>query len=184
MPALAVIGAGRLGRSLAVRAAGAGYPTILEDVLPSRLRAAGELALEARLGPGAVRFAATVEEAVREADLVIDCVPDELESKLEIFSLIDRMAPPRSVIATPSRELGIADLAACTYRSRQCLALRLDAAVFEALGPGDEVEIVRTRETDAAALALVTDFVAALGLRAAVSPDAAALGRPERPPAG
>ena len=28
---------------------------------------------------------------------MIDCVPDELESKLEIFCLLDRMAPPRTV---------------------------------------------------------------------------------------
>ena len=40
----------------------------------------------------------TIEEAVREADLVIDCVPDELESKLEILWLLDRMAPPRTVL--------------------------------------------------------------------------------------
>ena len=49
-----------------------------------------------------VTFVSKVEDALRTADLAIDCVPDELESKLEIFCLMDRMAPPRTVFATPS----------------------------------------------------------------------------------
>ena len=64
-----------------------------------------------------VQFVSTVEDAVREADLAIDCVPDELESKLEICWLLDRMAPPRTVLATPTTRLSIADLAGCTYRA-------------------------------------------------------------------
>ena len=45
---------------------------------------------------------------MRTADLIVDCVPDELESKLEIFSLLDRMAPPLAIFVTKS--LSIADL--------------------------------------------------------------------------
>ena len=43
-----------------------------------------------------------MEDAVREADVAVDFVPDELESKLEIFSMIDRMAPPKTLLCTPS----------------------------------------------------------------------------------
>jgi 3-hydroxybutyryl-CoA dehydrogenase len=97
--------------------------------MPSNLRHAEE-ALRQSLGPSAmplVSFASTVEGAVREADLAIDCVPDELESKLEIFSLMDRMAPPKTVFATPTVNLSITDLASCTYRPSQCVALALNA---------------------------------------------------------
>src|ERR1700757_1816163 len=73
-----------------------------------------------------VAFVGTIEEAVREADLAIDCVPDELESKLEIFCLLDRMAPPRTVLLTPTKNLSIADLASCTYRAEQCVAIVAD----------------------------------------------------------
>ena len=52
-----------------------------------------------------IRFVSSIEDAVREADLAIDCVPDELESKLEIIWLLDRMSPPRTVIATPTAQL-------------------------------------------------------------------------------
>ena len=102
MPTVAIIGAGPLGRWLALSAARAGYRLLLEDVMPANLHHAQE-ALRAVLGPEAlpnVRFVSTIEDAVRDADLAIDCVPDELESKLEILWLLDRMAPPRTVLAT------------------------------------------------------------------------------------
>jgi hypothetical protein len=59
---------------------------------------------------------------------VIDCVPDELESKLEILWLLDRMAPPRTVLATPTTRLSIADLANCTYRPAKCIAIAAEAS--------------------------------------------------------
>ena len=68
----------------------------------------------------------TVEDAVRDADLAVDFVPDELESKLEIFSLLDRMAPPRTILCTPTNALSITDLASCTYRAERCVGLRGD----------------------------------------------------------
>ncbi len=123
---VAIIGAGPLGRWLALAAARAGYTVLLEDVMPANLHHAEEY-LRQQLGPAAmpkVMFASTIEDAVREADLAIDCVPDELESKLEIFCLLDRMAPPRTVLVTPTKRLSIADLASCTYRAEKCVALR------------------------------------------------------------
>src|ERR1700756_5181543 len=136
---IAVIGAGTAGRDLALRCVRAGFDVILEDVMPSRLRSAAELASAAAIGidqqtfeseapSGALHLASTVEDAVRDADLAIDFVPDELESKLEIFSMLDRMAPPRTILCTPSTALSIADLASCTYRPQLCFALRFPDA--------------------------------------------------------
>jgi 3-hydroxybutyryl-CoA dehydrogenase len=132
---VAIIGAGPLGRSLALRAGRAGFRVFLEDVMPADLHHARE-SIRLELSPEAlptVAFASTIEDAVREADLVIDCVPDELESKLEILWLVDRMAPPGAVIATPTLNLSIADLASCTNRPEQCVAI---AASADALASG------------------------------------------------
>ena len=126
---VAIIGAGPLGRWLAFAAARAGCRVLLEDVMPTNLHHARE-ALRQQLGPAAlpmVSFVSTIEDAVREADLAIDCVPDELESKLEILWLLDRMAPPRTVLATPTTRLSIGDLAACTYRPDKCIAIVAEA---------------------------------------------------------
>jgi 3-hydroxybutyryl-CoA dehydrogenase len=136
---VAIIGAGPLGRWLAFAAARAGYTVHLEDVMPSNLHHAQEC-LRQQLGPAAlpnVVFASSIEGAVREADLAIDCVPDELESKLEIFCLLDRMAPPRTVLITPTTRLSITDLASCTYREDKCVALVADAQELTGSSIGD-----------------------------------------------
>lgn len=129
MLTIAIIGAGPLGRWLALEAARAGFRVLLEDVMPANLHHAqeyirGQLNATVLSGSDArVSFVSTVEDSVREADLVIDCVPDELESKLEILWLLDRMAPPRTVVATPTTRLSITDLAGCTYRPDKCVAI-------------------------------------------------------------
>ena len=123
---IAVIGAGTAGRSFALAAACAGFYVVLEDVMPANLRRAEAdfSDMTQRTGSGRLALVLTVEDAVRNADLAIDFVPDELESKLEIFSMIDRMAPPRTILCTPSEALSITDLASCTYRPDRCFALR------------------------------------------------------------
>jgi 3-hydroxybutyryl-CoA dehydrogenase len=164
-PTIAIIGAGPLGRSLALRAARAGFRVFLEDVMPSNLHHAQELIrqeLNAAALP-AVAFVSTVEDAVRNADLVIDCVPDELESKLEILWLLDRMAPPHAVFATPTTTQSIADLANCTYRPDKCVAIAAEPAEL-AKAAGPSIQLCITAATAPAAIALVDRFWRALGL--------------------
>jgi 3-hydroxybutyryl-CoA dehydrogenase len=134
MPTVAIIGAGPLGRWLALKAARASFTVLLEDVMPSNLHHAQEF-IRQQLNSAtlpAVTFVSTIEEAVRHADLVIDCVPDELESKLEILWLLDRMAPPHAVFATPTTRLSIGDLANCTYRPEKCIAIAAEASSLTA----------------------------------------------------
>ena len=170
MPAtVAIIGAGPLGRWLALAASRAGFPVLLEDVMPNNLHHAQEY-LRLQLNPQALgqealagmAFVSTIEDAVRQADLVIDCVPDELESKLEIFWLLDRMAPPRTVLATPTTRLSIADLANCTYRPDKCVAIVAEAASLAA-GVSAEILLRTTSRTTAETVALVESFWRRLG---------------------
>ena len=164
MTTVAIVGAGHLGRWLALASAQAGYRVLLEDILPSNLRHARE-ALSRQLGADAipaVAFVSTIEDAVRVADLVIDCVPDELESKLEIFCLLDRMAPPRTILVTPTTQLSIADLAACTYRPDRCIGISIDPALL-AQQVGRELVLRHTRQTAPAVVALVRLFWEEIG---------------------
>lgn len=156
---VAIVGAGPLGRWLALVSARAGYRVLLEDVMPANLHHARET-LRRELGAEAlpsVAFVSTIEDAVREADLVIDCVPDELESKLEIFCLLDRMAPPRTVFATPTTRLSIADLAACTYRADKCVAIAAEADAM-AEGAGKDLLLRKSPQTSPETIALVLEF--------------------------
>lgn len=158
---VAIIGAGVAGRSFALACAAARFEVILEDVMPARLRhAQAEYAGAALRGAfGELQLASTVEEAVREADIAVDFVPDELESKLEIFSMIDRMAPPKTILCTPSYALSITDLASCVYRPDRCIALRGDLTVRAA-----DIRLLHPAIADKRILAAVEDFLRALGL--------------------
>lgn len=111
-----------------------------------------------------VEYVSTVEDAVREADLVIDCVPDELESKLEILWLIDRMAPPKTIIATPTMRLSIADLAACTYRAEKCIGIAVDPRALAA-EPGSEIRLNPAQRTVPETIADVERFWERLGFQ-------------------
>ena len=190
MTTVAIIGAGPLGRWLALSAARAGFRVLLEDVMPANLHHAQEyirqaLDLELRsetAGPLTtlrfaqddraigVDFVSTIEDAVRDADLAIDCVPDELESKLEIFWLLDRMAPPRTVLATPTTRMSIADLANCTYRPDKCVAIAAEASSLAA-GLSGEILLRTTSRTAPQTLALVEEFWGRLGFAAKVEND-------------
>ena len=163
---IAVIGAGRSGLDFALRCVSAGFDTTLEDVMPARLRSAQDALRTSPPSTGSLHLASTVEDAVREADLAIDFVPDELESKLEIFSMLDRMAPPRTVFCTPSDALSIADLASCTYRPRLCFALR-------GFDPGarSPVALVHTSQSSPAALHAVALWLERLAFSVSVGPD-------------
>jgi 3-hydroxybutyryl-CoA dehydrogenase len=172
---VAVIGAGQAGRSFAMACAAAGFYVVLEDVMPSNLRKAeveySDLSL--RGGFGELQLASTVEEAVREADIAVDFVPDELESKLEIFSMIDRMAPPKTILCTPSEALSITDLASCVYRPDRCVALRGKVIT------GEPIRLLyppsASRETIAATVALFTRL--GLDPRPEADPDAPMLAK-------
>jgi 3-hydroxybutyryl-CoA dehydrogenase len=164
---IAVIGAGPAGRAFALRCAAAGLDVILEDVMPSNLRRAQDDYSALAPTTGSLRYALTVEDAVRDADIALDFVPDELESKLEIFSLLDRMAPPRTLLCTPTRTLSITDLASCTYRPSLCIALR--GQTQNALE--SPLEIIRSRFADPTALTAVTALLTRLGIACQIAAD-------------
>jgi 3-hydroxybutyryl-CoA dehydrogenase len=165
---LAVIGAGRNGRHIARVAAFAGYRTILEDILPANLQKAqdeirGHLADSLALGMTSpldaetvlpcLEYSDSVEEAARQADLVIEAVPDEMESKLEIFALLDRIARPHTILASTTVTLSVAEIASTTYRAARILGLRFHPAGDDFAPARDRLEIVRTPQTDDATVA-------------------------------
>ncbi len=165
---VAIIGAGVAGRSFALACAAAGFFVVLEDVMPAKLRRAEAEYADASLRGafGALQLASTVEEAVREADIAIDFVPDELESKLEIFSMIDRMAPPKTILCTPSYALSITDLASCVYRPDRCIAVRGDLTAKAA-----KIRLLHPTNASKSVLAASEDFLQALGLKTSTEPD-------------
>jgi 3-hydroxybutyryl-CoA dehydrogenase len=162
---VAVIGAGKAGRAFALACAAAGFDVVLEDVMPDRLRQASADFSDLRLQslPGRLQMATTIEDAVHAADLAIDFVPDELESKLEILSLLDRMAPPRTILCTPTDGISITDLASCVYRPDRCLGIR---GVL-----GQTIRLLYPASADQAALHAATRFFTKVGSQVEIEAD-------------
>ena len=128
---IGVIGAGTMGRGIAYAAALGGYRTILEDVMPETL-AKGTAWIRQSLEEGVQRgkveggardavlalleTSSSVEDVCREADFLIEAVPEEMELKLELFTLFDKFAKPKAVLASNTSSLSVAEMAEMTYR--------------------------------------------------------------------
>jgi 3-hydroxybutyryl-CoA dehydrogenase len=181
---VAVIGAGIMGRGIAHAAALGGYRTILEDLFPNALRKA-ETEIHAHLDQAVelgkfnasdaeaafsrLEYAGSVDEAAREADLVIEAVPDEMESKLEIFTMLDKFCRPATILAANTSSLSVTEIASVTYRARKCVGMRFCNPV-----PAMKVlEIVRALETDDDTLAAVVKVGKRMGKEVVVIKEAA-----------
>jgi 3-hydroxybutyryl-CoA dehydrogenase len=180
---IAVIGAGIMGRGIAHAAAIGGYRTILEDLVPAALRRA-ESEIRANLdqavelgkvtGPdadaafGRVEYAGSVEDAAREADLVIEAVPEEMESKIEIFTLLDKICRPTTILASNTSSLSITEIAGVTYRAKKCLGMHF----FNPVHKMKLLEIVRALETDDDTLGAAVDVGRRMGKEVVVIKEA------------
>src|SRR5690606_6047912 len=63
-----------------------------------------------------LRVSTQLEEAVRDADLVIEAVPELIELKREVFARLDAAAKPGAYLATNTSELSVTAIAAATAR--------------------------------------------------------------------
>jgi 3-hydroxybutyryl-CoA dehydrogenase len=160
---IAVIGAGTMGRGIAYASALGGYRTILEDVSEQMLEKGlayirgafdegvtrGKVTPEARdKALAQISTATRVEDACRTADLVIEAIPEEMESKLEIFTILDKFAKPGAIFASNTSSLSISDMAEITFRQENCIGMHF----FNPVPKMKLLEIVRTPQTSEATL--------------------------------
>jgi 3-hydroxybutyryl-CoA dehydrogenase len=172
---IAVIGAGAAGRVIAHRAVLGGYRTILEDILPASLRKAESDirgSLEQAIEQGRIsraqaeaallrlEYVGTVEAAAREADLVIEAVPDEMESKLEIFTLLDRICRPNTILCSTTTSLSVTEIASITYRGKMIVGLGFPGGATSS----NRLEITRGEETDDETVAACVEFGRRMGM--------------------
>jgi 3-hydroxybutyryl-CoA dehydrogenase len=165
---VAVIGAGIMGRGIAHAAALGGYRTILEDLLPNALRKAeseiranldkavelGKVdSSEATAAFSRLEYAGSVDEAARDADLIIEAVPEEMESKIEIFTMLDKICRPTTILASNTSSLSVTEIASVTYRAKKCVGMHF----FNPVHKMKLLEVVRALETDDETLAAVVD---------------------------
>ncbi len=155
---IAALGAGTMGRGIAYAAALSGYRTILEDISPQVLEA-GLAWIRQSLDDGVARgkvspqqkdaslqnlsTASSVEAASREADLIIEAVPEDMKLKIDVFSTLDRCAPPGAILASNTSSLSITEIATVTSRPEKCIGMHF----FNPVPKMRLLELVRAVDT-------------------------------------
>src|SRR5713101_6557332 len=151
---IAVIGAGTMGRGIAYAAAFGGYNTVLEDVSRQVLEQ-GVAWIKQSFEEGVVRgkveasvrdkalslisTASNVEDAIRDAELIIEAAPEELEMKLELFTIFDKFAKTGAIFASNTSSLSITDFTDVTVSRDRCVGMHF----FNPVPKMKLVELVR-----------------------------------------
>lgn len=143
---VAVLGAGTMGGGIATMLLASGLRVALYDVAElARQRALERVAK--RNEPGAVEgrleLTGDLSQAVREADFVIEAVPERLDLKTSLFGELSRLAPPESVLATNTSELSVTAIAAAADRPERVIGMHW----FNPPERMDLVEVVRAVQT-------------------------------------
>ena len=169
-----MLGAGTMGHGIAHGAAAAGYDTVLFDVAPAaleRARAAiaaiGEKSIELRKQTmdqrdamlARLEMTTGLADAVREADMVIEAVPEQIDVKLSTFRDVEAHAPARAVLASNSSALSISEMAAVLDNPSRLGGMHF----FNPVHRMKLVEVVRAQETSDATIAAIEDVAAAMG---------------------
>lgn len=173
---IAVIGAGELGREITLFALRGGYRVILEEVSETVLEKAiatirekfADNVSEARSDAASceqvllrLTSARRVEDAVREADFVIETVADDVEMKLELFTIFDKFARPGAILASPTQILAVDDLADMTVCAERCVGMRFARGAENVR----RVELVRGRATSGETMEECGEIARRMGLR-------------------
>lgn len=171
---VAVIGGGDIGCGWAALCASAGWPVTLFDAsargleraaadVPRRTRAlvALERATQGIVERGLLEFeqARSLLQAVKDADWVIEAIPEDLIAKQKLFDSIEQVAAPDALLSSSSSGLLPNDVFARCRRQDRCI-------VTHPLNPPELIpliEVVSGSRTSPATLARTQEYLRALG---------------------
>jgi 3-hydroxybutyryl-CoA dehydrogenase len=171
---IGVVGAGTMGSGIAQVAAQAGFETAMYDAVPAALgratetirRSLGLFVENGKLAPAErdavlarIHAVTDLPDAAREADLVIEAVPEDLSLKKRVFAELDRLAPPGAILATNTSSLSIDEIASATRRPDKVIGLHFSNPVPVM----KVVEIIRGLLTSEETLAASLGLAARLG---------------------
>jgi 3-hydroxybutyryl-CoA dehydrogenase len=179
---VAVLGCGLMGSGIAEVSAKAGYETWVrevDDALAERGTKAirksldraverGKLDAELRDQIFARIHMTTRLEELKDADVVIEAVTEDLDSKNEMFRTLDALCGPDTIFASNTSSLTIAAMAAATSRPDRFVGLHF----FNPVPVMKLVEVVRTIATGANTFERAFEFARSLGKEPVVAKDA------------
>ena len=111
--------------------------------------------------------ARSVALACREADLVLEMLPEEMEMKIDVFCILEKFARPGAILATNAASLSVSEIAAVTTRAERCVGVRFPNGAPN----GNLLEIVRGRETSTETVDLCSEVGRKMGKQVVVVGD-------------
>jgi len=121
-----IIGIGNLGKQIAEWSALHGYNVNIYDINSEGLiKFFDDISKKLKIGGanGEIRQFNSISEAVKDADLVIEAVPEKLELKKQVFKDIDKHAPSHAIIATNSSSIPVSRIENSVKRKDKLLNL-------------------------------------------------------------
>jgi len=176
MDNLTVLGTGVLGSQIAFQAAYTGKNVVaydLNDEILAKLPARWEYLREHYLADladatdekvdaaiGRIRATSDLADALADADLVIEAVPEVLETKRETWAKVAAVAPERTIFATNSSTLLPSQIADATGRPERFLALHFANEIWK----NNTGEVMGHDGTDPEAFEAVAGFAEEIGM--------------------
>jgi 3-hydroxybutyryl-CoA dehydrogenase len=168
-----VVGCGLMGSGIAQVCAAAGFETVVREVAPevvekglkgidknlARLVEKGTIT-EAQKSEIRGRLSGTTAiEDLKDCDLVIEAIIEQLPAKRELFAKLDTLCGPAAIFASNTSSLTITEISTATKRPERFVGLHF----FNPVPVMKLVEVVRTISTDPAVYDAMVEFGAMLG---------------------
>jgi len=174
---ITVLGTGVLGSQIAFQSAFSGFDVVAWDVDEPALEAArvrfrkladryiredfqGSAGGKAEAALGRLRYTTDLADAAKDADLVIEAVPEQLELKRGIYARLGAVAPEKTIFATNSSTLLPSKLMDATGRPDRFLALHFANEIWK-FNVG---EVMGTDLTSPAVYDTVVEFARDMGM--------------------
>jgi len=179
---IAVIGAGAMGNGVAQVSAAAGYQVVLNDITDAALTKAmatveknlSKLASKGKLSEDDVKSTlanikttTSLEEACKDADLLVECVFENLELKKKMFADFERICKPECILGTNTSSIPKTEIASATTRGDKVIGIHFMNPVPLMKG----VEVINGQLTSEETTQATLDYIAKIGKESAVAVD-------------
>jgi 3-hydroxybutyryl-CoA dehydrogenase len=98
-------------------------------------------------------------EALADADLVIEAIPERLDLKADLFARLDKICPPETILATNTSALSVTEIAVATQRPSRVIGMHF----FNPAPVMKLVEVIRSVVTDQEVVEDIEALVARIG---------------------
>ena len=172
---ISILGAGSMGNQIAQLAAQSGFEVSLKDI-EDRFVQSGLSATRGRLQKffvdkgkmspeeanslmGKIKGTTELSETVKEAQVVIECVPEEMDLKQEVFKELDKVCAPETILASNTSSLSITAIGSLTERQDRIIGMHF----FNPVAVMRLIEVIRGTKTSDETYRSIINLAAKLG---------------------